>query len=414
MNGANKMRVVETFSGIGSQAKALHNIGIDHDIVATVEWDITAIYAYDIIHNGVQTSKHYNNLSKLELIEKLKTYTLSGNGKSPLERNSLKIMSTEALRRILYAIERTNNLVSITDVKAQMLPKNIDLLTYSFPCQDLSICGAWHGNMSGIDRDANNRSGMLWQVERILQEYVEYNLKLPKFLLMENVSNILSETHKHNFYEWKDYLNSIGYYNKVYTLNATDFGLPQNRKRTYMISVLCEYSDRNFIEEYFAENNLENVSIELTPLKHYFRMDYSNEVYKMEADISNPNYTPSRKKIFDENVILFGKGDIPRSVKTITTKQDRNPNSGLLMYQSDDKKKSPYRNLTPRECFLLMGFDENDFQALIDNNFYVKNNFQFFTKEKLVKLAGNSIAVPVLEHIFKQINHIRTKILNEE
>jgi DNA (cytosine-5)-methyltransferase 1 len=75
--------------------------------------------------------------------------------------------------------------------------------------------------MDGIDRNAHNRSGMLWEVERILKERVEEKLNLPKFLLMENVSNIQNNRNKKNFEEWKKYLDEIGYYNKVYTLNST-------------------------------------------------------------------------------------------------------------------------------------------------------------------------------------------------
>lgn len=409
------LKVIETFSGVGSQAKALKNIGVAYEIAATVEWDITAIYAYDIIHNGPQIKNKYEELSKKDLIELLRKHTISGNGKIPAELNTLKVMSKESLSKILYAIDRNNNLVSITDVKATDFPQNIDLLTYSFPCQDLSICGSWHGNMSGIDRGANNRSGMLWEVERILKEYVEEDLQLPQFLLMENVSNILSETHRHNFEEWKNYLQSIGYYNKVYTLNALDFGIPQRRVRTYMVSIHCETSDMsNVLEQYFFNNNLENISKPLPPLKNYLRLDYTNTEYLDEANISNPNFTESRKKIFEGNTIVWDYHRTEPFVKTITTKQDRNPNSGLLLYKSSDPQKAPYRNLTPRECFLLMGFEECDFQSLMDNNFFIKSNSLFFTREKLIKLAGNSIAVPVLEEIFKQINEIKDIIAQND
>ncbi len=403
------MRVVETFSGIGSQAKALKNIGEEYEIVATVEWDIGAIYAYDIIHNGKQEN-NFSNFTKDELIELLSAYTLSNNGKVALEYKSLKVMSKEVLERIFSAIQRTKNLVSITDVKACDLPESIDLLTYSFPCQDLSICGAWHGNQTGINRGANNRSGMLWEIERILQEYVCDGIELPKFLLMENVSNILSKAHKDNFEEWQNYLESIGYYNKVYTLDSINFGLPQRRKRTYMISVFCGEEDWKFqkVNKYFEEHNLVGFSLEPEPLEKYLRMDYKQKKYKIEADISNPNDTPSRAKIFAENDILWEKGVVKKTfVKTITTKQDRNPNSGVLVYDSKKPNKAPYRNLTPRECFLLMGFEEDDFQSLMDFNFKTRKNSNFFSRERLIKLAGNSIAVPVLEYIFKQIIEIR-------
>lgn len=408
------IRVLETFSGIGSQAKALKNINVEHEIVAIVEWDLNAIYAYDIIHNGPQNLDDYMNYDKNELIEKLKQHTLSNDGKKPLERNTLKIISTEALRRFLAAIERTNNLVSITDVKAVNLPDNLDLLTYSFPCQDLSICGSWHGNMSGIDREANNRSGMLWEVERILKEYVSLDKTLPKFLLMENVSNILSENHKHNFQEWKNYLNDIGYINKVYTLNSANFGIPQKRVRTYMLSIYCNDDVKvSQLTKYFDDNNLENQQPRmLQPLQNFFRLDYTNPQYKYEAEISNPNFTPSRQKIYNENPMIFdGVNTTCGAVNTITTKQDRNPNSGLLQYMGSSDTKAPYRNLTPRECFLLMGFDEKDFQMLIDNDFYIKKNHKFFTREKLIKMAGNSIVVDVLEEIFKQVDYIKNNII---
>ena len=186
-----KFKVVEAFSGIGSQAKALKNIGAKFKVVATIDWDIYATCAYDLIHNGAPDLKPYKNFTKKELIGILKKkYTLSTNGKDSLSEFGLKSMSEESLRRVLAAIDRSHNLGSIVDISGKSFPGKVDLFTYSFPCQDLSICGAWHGNKSGIDRNAHNRSGMLWEVERILKELKELNKPLPKFLLMENVSNI--------------------------------------------------------------------------------------------------------------------------------------------------------------------------------------------------------------------------------
>lgn len=411
------LKVLEAFSGIGSQAKALKKTGIKHKIIATVDWDINAIYAYDIIHNGKQDLTEYLEFSKKDLLELLKKYTLSINGKNPTEIKSLASMHEDSLRRILCAIKRSNNLVSITDVKAEHLPEGVDLLTYSFPCQDLSICGAWHGNNSGIDRNAKNRSGMLWEIERILKEYVEIDKKLPKFLLMENVSNILSENHRHNFKEWQDYLEHIGYINKVYTLDSSRFGIPQKRIRTYMVSVYCSNNKATYdnLDAFFTTHNLsKTIDKNCGKLSSFLRLDYSDCRYKKEADISNPNDTPSRVKIYQENTILFdGNRVCCDCVGTITTKQDRNPNSGLIMYPLAEKGKSPYRNLTPRECFLLMGFEEKDFQQLLDNDFVIRGKNNFCTREKLIKMAGNSIVVNVLEEIFKQIDYINKFLLTD-
>lgn len=104
------LRVVETFSGIGSQAKALKNLGVEFEILNTVEWDISAFYAYDIIHNGAQDLSAYENYSKAELLEILNGYSLSTDGKEPANQNFLRTWPEDALRRVLCALNRTNNL----------------------------------------------------------------------------------------------------------------------------------------------------------------------------------------------------------------------------------------------------------------------------------------------------------------
>ena len=410
------LRVVEAFSGIGSQAKALENLYIDHEILYTVDWDIYAIIAYDLIHNGKQDYREYEKIGKEELVDRLSKYTLSEDGKKPIANYRLKSFDEDFLRRLLAAIERTNNLVSIVDVKGKDLPNNIDLLTYSFPCQDLSVAGYWHGNKSGIDRDAHNRSGMLWEVERILIERHEANLELPKMLLMENVSNIIGNRNIDNFRDWQNSLEKMGYYNEVFTLNASNFGVPQKRVRTYMLSVLCKNTEiRDRVEQFFWTNNLERhfYPKKCRKLKYYIKNDYSNKVYKKEADECQANNTPSRKDIYNDNVKIIQDGKVCEDliVPTVTTKQDRHPNSGVIDYTVGNKNKCQYRFLTPRECFLLMGFDENDYERLIHEPIFYKGGKKFFTRDRLYKLAGNSIVVNVLEEIFKQVDYINTNII---
>lgn len=404
------LRVVEAFSGIGSQLKALKKLGIEYRIENTIEWDICAFYAYDIIHNGEQDLSPYESFDKQKILEILNGYSLSFDGKTPINTKFIKTWKVEALRKVLCALKRTHNLGSITEITANALPRIIDLLTYSFPCQDLSICGSWHGNMSGIDRNAHNRSGMLWEVERLLKELHSSNRDLPKFMLMENVSNILSKTHRSNFSEWQHYLEQLGYFNKVYTLNASNFGSPQKRVRTYMLSILCKDEEsRHITLQYFTEHDLEKQSpVKSKPLSEYLRTNYSIKKYKDEADCSNPNKTPSRCKILDDNEIIFdGKKTVTETVNTLTTKQDRNPTSGLIKYLEHSKGKMIYRNFTPRECFLMMGFDENDYERLVNSNFKINTTKYIYGREKFEKLAGNSIVVNVLEAIFSQVNDLK-------
>ena len=415
-------KVIEAFSGIGAQAKALERIGQKYDIVNTCDWDISAIIAYYLIHNKNKKGlAEYDIVSDLEIDDYLKSKTLSLDGKKPINETSLSRISADVKRLLYVAIKETNNLVSITDVKGEDIPEDIDLLTYSFPCQDLSACSYWHGNKSGISRSANNRSGMLWEVERILMEMKEVGKNLPRFLVMENVTNILSAMYKNDFNDWMHTLDSLGYYNKIYCLNAKDFGVPQKRKRAYMISILSNNDASLFMElsRYFNDNNLENSKVadryksRAFKLKDVLKVDYTDERYKLEADASQPNDTPSREKIFNDNDILFADNVINEiCVNTITTKQDRNPNSGLIMYNNDYPGKAKWRYLTPRECFLLMGFDENDYDSLINCNPEYMQGKYLLTNDKLLKLAGNSICVDVLEAIFRQIMEINSSVLN--
>lgn len=414
-------RVIETFSGIGSQAKALERIGVEYSIINTADWDINAILAYCMIHKGKIDIDKYSKISDTEIIDTLKTLTLSADGKKPINEKSFNRLSMDLKRRIYAAIKETNNLVSITDVKGEHIPENIDLFTYSFPCQDLSLCGCWHGNKSGISRDAENRSGMLWEVERILLEMSEQGRELPRFLVMENVTNILSKTHEKDFSEWKENLQNLGYYNKIYRLNSRNFGIPQKRERAYMVSVLCGGDEdiKAAVHQYFEEHNLEGDEAERLRqrrllLKDILCLDYTNPQYKAEADASKPNDTPSRKDILRDNDMLFdGKTINEIYVNTVTTKQDRNPNSGLITYHNYARNKAKWRYLTPRECFKLMGFDESDFEKVIFDNPQVTKNRKLYSTEKLIKLAGNSIVVDVLEAIFRQIIDINRDILGE-
>lgn len=241
--------------------------------------------------------------------------------------------------------------------------------------------------------------------------------KLPKFLLMENVSNILSKPHRGNFGEWQLFLEKLGYVNQVYTLNAADFGSPQKRVRTYMISVLCPDTKRKQItENYFFLHNLElQEPLARRHLSTCLRVDYSIQKYKDEADRSNMNNTPSRRKILEDNDIVYdGHHFLTDTVNTLTTKQDRNPTSGLVLYPEHGEGKSEYRNFTPRECFLMMGFDETDYEVLMANDLQIKKGATLYSRERCEKLAGNSIVVDVLVAIFQQVIELKQMLWSGE
>ena len=418
-------RVIETFSGIGAQAKALENINAEFEIVNTADWDINAIIAYYAIHNySPQHKEKYERISDNEIETYLSNFTLSGDGKKALTQKAF-LRLNKNLKRLLYiAIKETKNLVSITDIHGSDIPDDIDLFTYSFPCQDLSLCGCWTGNKSGISREAHNRSGMLWEVERILLEMFNSSQVLPKFLLMENVPNILSERHASDFQSWKYSLTRMGYYNHVYVLDARNFGGLQKRRRAYMISIHTNNDEaiNNQILEYFNNNNLENSTFNPRnsrkphTLNQVLCINYANNKYRAEAISSIPNDTPSRREIWNDNVHLLDDDSRPKRilVECVTTKQDRNPNSGLVQMPDNlvEPGKSNWRYLTPREALMLMGFDKDDYDKIIKLNIETIRNHYLYNNEKILKLAGNSIVVDVLQALFSQILQIRSDILH--
>ena len=420
--------IVELFSGIGSQAKALQNIGLEINVLGTCEWDIHASIAYDAIHNSPELPFYVLKMSKEELLDKLQEYTLSNDGKEKMDFKTLKTYSVASLRRIYAAIVRSKNFVDVSSLTGEAMPKKIDILTYSFPCQDLSNVGAFHGYNKGIDKDSGSRSSLLWQVGRILQEMKDAHRRLPRYLLMENVPSLLSQRHFANFSTWIHDLEELGYVSKYFELNAHDFGLPQNRPRLLMISVWVGQSEnrKKKVEKYFANKEPQNIIDDYVNsgyfdpkrIDDFFRTDYNNIKYLEEAKDCNPNDTPSRRKIWDENpqLVLEGNKINPAfdMIRTITTKQDRNPNSGNLYFDLGGEGKSKFRYLTPRECLLFMGFTDEDYENIIKNNPEIHKGSVLFPRDKIIRMAGNSIPVKLLEGIFWQIKQIDEQVMRPD
>ena len=180
-----KIRLIELFGGIGSQAMALRDLGADFEHYKVVEFDKYAIKSYNAIH---------------------------GTDFEPMDIT--KIIGSD---------------LGITDTD-----KYCYIMTYSFPCQDLSVAG----KQKGMQKGSGTRSGLLWEVERLLNE-VE---NLPQVLLMENVPQVHSKANMPDFQKWIDFLESKGYSNYWQDLNAKNYGVAQNRNRCFMVSILGDYT----------------------------------------------------------------------------------------------------------------------------------------------------------------------------
>src|SRR5574344_96908 len=142
----------------------------------------------------------------------------------------------------------TNNLGDISKINMEDIPDH-DLFTYSFPCTDISVAGKG----LGLDEGSGTRSGLLWECQKVIYG------KRPKYLLLENVKNLVGKKHKHNFDKWLEWLEEQGYTNYWQVLNAKDYGIPQNRERVFVVSILGEHEPYEFPEPIELELRLKDV-----------------------------------------------------------------------------------------------------------------------------------------------------------
>lgn len=180
-------------------------------------------------------------------------------------------------------------------------------MTYSFPCQDLSLAG----KTQGMKKGSGTRSGMLWEVERILKEC---NEDLPQMLLMENVPQVVSKKNKEDFDEWVSFLESKGYINKYCMLNAKEVGypepIPQNRNRCFMISVLNSTQEIIFPEKTERKKVLKDLLEDVVDEKYYL----SDNMLKCFMSDGTGNYP--RKERFLQNINRDNQ-DVGNSVTTL-------------------------------------------------------------------------------------------------
>lgn len=259
------IRLIELFAGIGSQAMALRNLGANFTTYRTCEWWIQPNASYKAIHCADDTKDYSEKLSKEQIAERLSRYGISNNGKDPMAEDKIRKKPEWWLREVYNNIRATKNLVNIQNITGDDLgvvetDKYTYIVTYSFPCQDLSVAG----KMAGMDKGSGTRSGMLWEVERLLDEMRE----LPQILLMENVPQVMQRKNLHNFEAWQEFLTGKGYKNFAKILNAKDFGIPQNRQRAYMVSILGDF-DYEFPEEIPLEKTMDDLLEDKVDEKFY-------------------------------------------------------------------------------------------------------------------------------------------------
>lgn len=384
-----KLTVNELFAGIGAFRKALINLNIPHEIVGISEIDKYAIKSYEAMYGK---TRNYGDISKIE--------------------------------RLDYA----------------------DLWTYGFPCQDISLAGDMKGIVKG-----ETRSGLLHEAERLLEVAQEENT-LPKFLIMENVKNLVSKKFIGDFQRWIERLSEFGYTTFWRVLVASDYGIPQRRERVFAVSVRkdkggyefptpipLEKKFRDFLQdeveekyflrkemfEYFERHSREckekGLGFRFQPMargdceiaktittregtrgyENFIQEKTCNQVGRLVGDKWKNRENISR--VYDANSLcptITAGGGGHHEVKIVVPEATKK--GYAIAEKGDSITTSPQigtltdhgvRKLTPRECWRLMGFSDSDFEKAQS----------VCSDTQLYKQAGNSICVNVLEAIFKEL-----------
>lgn len=283
--------------------------------------------------------------------------------KAPIPENKLTTFNFFSIK----FLHKNLNLGDITQIDLDKFNGlEVDLLTHGSPCQDFSIIGKGAGG----DEGCNTRSSLMWNSVEVIKRCK------PKVVIWENVKNVLSKKNIHNFEKYLDSLENLGYTNHYKVLNSKDFGIPQNRKRIFVISILDNRIDFDF--KNLKEIKMRNIFDYLENIKNEKYIIKGKMLEKVETHC-NSNY---KLKIIRE------------CVNTISTKQDRSPNAGIV-----DLGEGRYRLLTEKECFRLMGFSDKDYKLAES----VNKGKERFKNGKLYKQAGNSIVVDVLMAIFQEL-----------
>lgn len=382
------IRLIELFAGYGSQAMALKRIGAKFEHYKVIEFDKYAIASYNAVHG---TDFHTMDITKVHA-------------------EDLNICDTEVFTY---------------------------LLTYSFPCTDLSVAG----KQAGMSKGSGTRSGLLWEVERILTEIRDNHGELPQILFMENVPQVHGNKNIDDFKKWLEFLESLGYTNYWQDLNAKNYGVVQNRNRCFMFSFLGNYS-YNFPTAIPLEKKLKDYLEDNVDEKYYINNEKAEKLIKQLIDNGTlSQHNPGRQicvdgtinrpkqreivncikarydagisnlqssgslivgSIYTEVSDRFQKGIIKSGISRCVKAEKHD--LGVIMsncitsVQKDnltiENPEYRIRKLTPRECGRLMGVSDEDITKMTAVN----------SNTQLYKQFGNSIVVDIMCAMFENLN----------
>ena len=360
------VRLIELFAGIGSQAKALELLGVDFEHWKVCEFDDYAMKSYNAVHNTNFKTSDIQNLTA-------------------------------------------------SDLEIKDKDKYEYIMTYSYPCTDISIAG----KKEGMERNSGTRSSLLWEVERLLKECDNK----PQILLMENVRECHNGKNAPLFFEWTSFLRSIGYKNFYTDMDAKNYGIPQTRKRCFMLSILDENAYYEFPQACGLNYSVKEFLEDKVDKKYYVKEETALPlIKKMEKECPSATIIDDTYG-FDNSEVRYFPDVCPTlraakaNLKCIVAMRGRNSDSlnqtpGTSTEQRLEKNKTnccntittvqkdnlifenkQLRNLTPKEVWRLFGFEDKD----------VEKASEFVPDTQLYKQGGNCIVVNCLVAILGQL-----------
>lgn len=334
-----KIRLIELFAGVGSQAMALRDMGADFEYYRISEWEVNANRSYKAIHNPNDNMDYSKKFEKFKwLARALYEYGISVDGKTRLTLKEIRNRGEKWCKQIYNEFRANHNLGSIVNARSLDLSiSNTDkfyyIITYSFPCQDLSAAG----KRKGMAKGSGTRSGLLWEVERLLNECEE----LPQVLLMENVPQVHSRENIPDFQKWIDFLAGKGYSNYWQDLNAKDYGVAQNRERCFMVSLRGEWNYKfpqplplkRRIKDYLEDEVDEKYYINNEKAQKLIQTLIENGALDRFSDFEMERNFNQRGKVHGEESIcrtIFGGGHTGNEPKVFVDLSLNNPNKKTL------------------------------------------------------------------------------------
>lgn len=388
--------MIELFSGIGAQIRGIENTNLwDCTVVNTSDIDKDAMVSYAAIHCGltpelIDTYADYPSKEEMAKVLTERNIGFDFKKNAPYDWYKLAKRKGNEINKYYLACVLSKNLGDISSIKSL---DYADFWTYSFPCQDISVAG----NQAGIVK-GQTRSGLLYEVERLLETAVQ-NGNQPKYLLLENVKNLVGKQFKAQFDEWLNRLDELGYNTYWQVVNGKDCGIPQNRERCFAISIRKDIDSIKFGFAKCFDNGLRLKDLLEEKVSDIY---YLSDDIQARFNLTDKTFTksiigttkPEFRTIGQRDLVYQKDGNMGALVAT----DYKQPKQILDNQEEYQNGKSNYRirKLTPTECWRLMGFNDDDVE---------KSRALKMSDTALYKQAGNSIITNcislIMEHLYK-------------